>query len=201
MNVKIGKDRKLFLRLYGIENGTYNAKASLTLPLSKTQAEETLGHLNSFLSVACSENWKRYHMFEATRPDRQIVDTLQTIINEIEDEKTERTQSERIDRLQTVSRESADRSVVPPDLPARAKHVAARLERRFGLGSDIPTRRRFYKRLENSVDRYGDKALTIISDCVCEAAGKRKPSNYFCKAARLRLAENECLASEGSTDW
>lgn len=197
----MGKDHRLFLRLYGIENGTYNAKASLTLPLSKNQAEETLSHLSSFLSPACSKNWKRYHMFEATYPDRQIDDTLQTIIKEIADEKAAQTRSERNDRLQTVSRGSEDRSVVPPVLPARARHVRERLEKHFGLGSDPPRRNRFYRRLENSVIEHGDKALTIISDCVCDAAGKGKPSNWFCKAVRIRLGENGCLASEGSTDW
>lgn len=70
-----------------------------------------------------------------------------------------------------------------------AQGLAARLERRFGLGNKPDVRRGLYERLQLAVEVHGQQAFTALRTVAAEAAGKRKPDRYFCRAAICRLRE------------
>jgi len=74
--------------------------------------------------------------------------------------------------------------------------IAARLERRFGLGANAEARRGLYRRLELAVEVHGERAYVQLQTVAAEAAGKRKPDRYFCRAALCRMREQGLLARE-----
>ena len=78
--------------------------------------------------------------------------------------------------------------------------VAARLEKKFGLGDDPARRRRLYQQLEKLVERYNDEARALISEAVMESATARAPARYFCRAIKLKLRDAG-LTGGSSADW
>ncbi len=78
--------------------------------------------------------------------------------------------------------------------------VPARLERKFGLGSDPPRRRAFFNKLGRRVEQYGDRAFRLIAEVVAEAVHKRQPATWFCKVVVLRLREANCLGDRDA-EW
>lgn len=68
--------------------------------------------------------------------------------------------------------------------PAPTASVAARLERRFGLGDRPELARRLYKSVEQWVEQGGEDAYRVISEIVAQAVSARRPGNY----ARATLA-------------
>jgi len=74
--------------------------------------------------------------------------------------------------------------------------IAARLERRFGLGSNAESRRGLYRRLELACEIHGERAYVQLQTVAAEATGKRKPDRYFCRAALCRMREAGLLERE-----
>lgn len=72
-------------------------------------------------------------------------------------------------------------------------NVAARLERKFGLGSRPTVRAAFYERLEQLVDEHGERAYVAIASAAADAIGKEDPGRYFTRVATLRLRERGLL--------
>lgn len=62
--------------------------------------------------------------------------------------------------------------------------VAARLERRFGLGDRPELAKRLYAQVEAWVEKGGDEALQVVSEIVAQAVSARSPGRY----ARATLA-------------
>lgn len=75
-------------------------------------------------------------------------------------------------------------------------HIAARLERRFGLGANPEARRRLYRRLELACEIHGERAYVQLCTVAAEAASARKPDRYFSHVALLRLREQGLLQRE-----
>jgi len=75
------------------------------------------------------------------------------------------------------------------DHGALAFGVADKLERRFGLGAQPTLRRALFERLQLAVEVHGERAFRSLKTVAAEAAGKRKPDRYFCRAALCRLRE------------
>lgn len=67
--------------------------------------------------------------------------------------------------------------------------VAAKLEERFGLGSQPEKRKALFSRLELACEVHGERALTQLKTVAAEAKSARKPDRYFCRSALLRLRE------------
>lgn len=81
--------------------------------------------------------------------------------------------------------------------------VAARLERRFGLGSEPQLRQALYTRLEKLVSESseGSKVLEVIDSVVCDAVGKSDPGRYFARVVCLRLQERGLMEVRRHVDW
>lgn len=71
-----------------------------------------------------------------------------------------------------------------------SENLAAKLERRYGLGDRPEARRAFFKRLELATEIHGERVHTQLRIVVAEAEGKRNPARYFCRTALCRLREN-----------
>lgn len=67
--------------------------------------------------------------------------------------------------------------------------LAERLQKRFGLGSNPEARKQLYRRFELATEVHGERALIQLKTVAAEAAGKRKPDRYFCRAGLCRLRE------------
>ena len=69
--------------------------------------------------------------------------------------------------------------------------VAARLERKLGLGAFPLIRRRMFQRLQRLAVCHGDPVLEIIAQVEMEAIGPqiRDKGQYFCWVVKRRLAE------------
>jgi hypothetical protein len=69
--------------------------------------------------------------------------------------------------------------------------VAARLERKLGLGAFPLIRRRMFQRLQRLAVQHGDPVLEIVSQVELEALGPnvRDKGQYFCWVVKRRLAE------------
>lgn len=109
--------------------------------------------------------------------------------------------------------EDETQSAYPPaELPAEPvsvryqvnSHIAERLQRKFGLGTNPDRRRRLYASLAEEVERHPE-AERVIGDCVQCAFGKdaagepiKNPGNWFCRSVILRLREAGFLRT---TDW
>lgn len=75
--------------------------------------------------------------------------------------------------------------------------IAARLERKFGLGQDAGARRRLYARLEREVQMYGEDAYRAIATAAADAETARDPGRYFAVAATRRLRQRGLLDAGG----
>lgn len=69
--------------------------------------------------------------------------------------------------------------------------VAARLERKLGLGAFPLVRRRMYQRLQRLALQHGDPVVEIIAQVEMEALGPkiRDGGQYFCWVVKRRLEE------------
>jgi hypothetical protein len=69
--------------------------------------------------------------------------------------------------------------------------VAARLERKLGLGTFPLVRRRMYQRLQRLAVQHGDPVVEIIAQVEMEALGPkvRDKGQYFCWVVKRRLGE------------
>jgi hypothetical protein len=69
--------------------------------------------------------------------------------------------------------------------------VAARLERKLGVGAFPLVRRRLYQRLQRLAVAHGDPVLQIIGQVEMEALGDRvrDQGQYFCFVVKRRLGE------------
>ena len=78
--------------------------------------------------------------------------------------------------------------------------VAARLEKRLGLGEFPLVRRRLYARLQRLCLERGDPVLAVIAAVVEEAYGPkvRDKGQYFCWVIKRRLAEQLDIVLESS---
>lgn len=96
---------------------------------------------------------------------------------------------------------SAMRLPIPqPDVQTLG--IAARLARRFGLGTNPELRQALYARLENLVDGPdGSKALECIDSVVADSVGKSDPGRYFAKVAVCRLQERGLMEARTYVDW
>jgi hypothetical protein len=75
--------------------------------------------------------------------------------------------------------------------------VAARLERKYGLGEDAKKRRDLYRRVQACVELHGDDALGVVNSVVADAERAGFAARYFCKAVMRRLREAR-LGDDGS---
>lgn len=69
--------------------------------------------------------------------------------------------------------------------------VAARLERKLGLGAFPLIRRRMFQRLQRLAVQHGDPVVEIIAQVEMEAIGPnvRDKGQYFCWVVKRRLGE------------
>lgn len=78
----------------------------------------------------------------------------------------------------------------------RTESVAARLERRFGLGTRPDLRRELYGRLERLYEEADDKLKErihqVIASVVADSAGKQDSGRYFAFVVWNRLTERHC---------
>lgn len=72
-------------------------------------------------------------------------------------------------------------------------NVAARLEAKFGLGTQPALRRELYLRLEQLVAQEGARAYMVIASTAADAARKQSPGRYFSHVVMLRLKERHIL--------
>lgn len=88
----------------------------------------------------------------------------------------------------------------PPPKPQVG--IAARLERRFGLGTNPDLRTALYNKLEALVNGdQGDKVLECIDSVVADAVGKSDPGRYFAKVSIARLQERGLMEARTYVDW
>lgn len=73
--------------------------------------------------------------------------------------------------------------------------LAARLERKFGLGSRPDLRRSLYERLDAlySDPEIGEKVYQVVASAAADAVGKAKPGNYFAFVVLERLRERNLI--------
>lgn len=77
----------------------------------------------------------------------------------------------------------ASRGALPS---AKPSSIAARLERRFGLGDRPDLARKLYCSVEQWVEKGGDDAYRVVAEIVAQAASARRPGNYV-RATLARL--------------
>jgi len=73
--------------------------------------------------------------------------------------------------------------------------VAARLETRFGLGTQPTQRRALYRRLELLVQTEGERAYLVIAGAAQDADRKQSPGRYFSRVVCVRLQERGIVPS------
>ena len=78
--------------------------------------------------------------------------------------------------------------VRPPEPTNTTPSLAARLERRFGLGAMPAKRRALYIRLQCIVDARPELEA-LVREAASQAAGKDHPDRYFCRAITAKLRE------------
>jgi len=80
-------------------------------------------------------------------------------------------------------------AIAPTDAAtATSSSLAARLERRFGLGACPEKRRSLYLRLQGIVD-LNPAAEILIREAASQATSARAPDRYFCSAVVKKLRE------------
>lgn len=81
--------------------------------------------------------------------------------------------------------------------------IAQRLERKFGLGTNKPARRKLYLMLEAAVEQHGDAAYQAISEAVAQAVAARgDPGRYFARAVKLKLADRGLVGrADADASW
>lgn len=83
-----------------------------------------------------------------------------------------------------------------------APGVAARLQKRFGLGSNPELRRELYARLEAECEGpQGRRVLEVIDSVVRNATGKDDPGRYFAYCVVRRLQEKGLMEGGTHADW
>jgi hypothetical protein len=68
-------------------------------------------------------------------------------------------------------------------------HIADRLERRFGLGTNPQARQALYRRLAEAVDDIGEPAYQVVASAAADSLGKDDPGRYFARVVTLRMYE------------
>lgn len=87
---------------------------------------------------------------------------------------------------------------------AGGPQIAARLEKRLGLGTAPELRRALYQRIEEAVCNAPDpmRALDVVNSVVQDAVKKTTPGHYFAAVAMKRLIERGCAEPAASTvEW
>lgn len=76
--------------------------------------------------------------------------------------------------------------------------LAARLERRFGLGDDRRRRMVLYRRLETLFLQHGQIVWSLCAEAAAQAVGTDSPGRYFSRAIVAKLRDHKILpAVEG----
>lgn len=92
----------------------------------------------------------------------------------------------------------ADPSPLTDVIPAAVSNLAAgtpagniinRLRLKFGLGAQPVKRMALYRRLERIVEKHGDPAYQIISECIAQSVDLDFPDRYFCKTVAIRFKQ------------
>jgi hypothetical protein len=83
--------------------------------------------------------------------------------------------------------------------------IAAKLQRRLGLGSKPIVRRAFYERLEGLVDaepteQRRERIYQIIASAAADSDGKSDPGRYFCFTVNQRLREARMISTPSLED-
>lgn len=132
---------------------------------------------------------------------RKIVD-ISDLKNRIQQQKNESLEPPGFDPAAAVRRLVADGGEAA-ERRAVEGSVAARLQRKFGLGDQPKKRMMLFRRLESLVEKHGDLVVDLISEAVACSVGKDHPGRYFARAIVLKLNEKGLHTGkgDGNASW
>lgn len=134
--------------------------------------------------------------------DARKIAGISDLKNRIEQQKNECLEPPGFDPAAAVRRLVADGGEAA-ELRRRDGSVAARLQRKFGLGDQPKKRMMLFRRLEQMVERHGDLVVDLISEAVACSVGKEHPGRYFARAIVLKLNEKGLYngKGDGNASW